>query len=165
MKIEIVANVSVNGQMLLEKEHAKVLYGPSELINLSIVKAVKSKAAIVGRTTYEMFGPSVQKMGLDIEFVVLTSHPIEGVKTVTSVKEAVTYLERKGYERATVGGGVSVWDAFLKENLVDDIFFNVFPVVTSGGGVISTADGITQNYKLVDAKNTLGILSLHYTKA
>lgn len=165
MKIEMTANISLNGQMLLEKEHGSVLYGPWELINQAIVLAAKSGAAIVGRTTYEMFGPAVQKSGLDIEFVVLTSHPIEGVKTVTSPQEAVACLESRGYERATIGGGVSVWDAFLKEGLVDDIYFNVFPVVTSGGGEISSAAGITQNFSLVEAKNTDGILSVHYTKA
>ncbi len=163
MKIEIVANTSLNGQMLLEKEHGNVLYGPAEITNLAVIKLMQAKAVIVGRTTYEMFAPAIRRNGIDVEFVVFTTHPIDGVKCVSTPQEAVEYLESKGYERATVGGGVSMWDAFLKADLVDDIFFNIFPVVTAGGGHIES-DQVTLNYKLADAKTTEGIVSLHYTK-
>lgn len=165
MKIEMSANISLNGQILLEKEHGRVLYGPPELINQALVMGAQSGAMVVGRTTYGMFGAAVQKAVPGMEILVLTSHPMEGVQTASSVQEAVSYLRSRGYERVTLGGGVSVWDAFLKENLVDDIYFNVYPVVTSGGGSISPRDGFIQNYRLVESKDTDGILSVHYTKA
>ncbi|MGI6032959.1 MAG: dihydrofolate reductase family protein [Coriobacteriales bacterium] len=163
MRVEIVANISINGQML-KAEQGDVVQGPQEITGMAFAKAMQSGNAVMGRATYEMFAPAVAKSGAAVECVVLTSHEIEGVKTARSPQEAIEYLEGKGFDTVTVDGGISTLNAFMEAGLVDDIFFNVFPSVVSGGGVIQSAEGKIENYKLAESKVTEGIVSLHYTR-
>lgn len=163
MRVEIVANISLNGQML-KAEQGGVLYGPREISDIATIKAMQSGNAVVGRSTYEMFAPMLTASSEKVESVVLTSHEIEGVKTVQTPQEAIKYLEEQGYDTATVAGGISTLNAFMEAGLVDDIFFNMYASVVSGGGIIHSAKGKIEKYKLAESNVTEGILSLHYTR-
>lgn len=100
-----------------------------------------------------------------MEVVVLSSkYAGEGVYSAKTAEEAVKYLESKGFEKACVLDGTKTYNAFLEAGLADDLFFNLFPVVIGGGGVLETTPGKTFNYKLVEAKKREDIAMLHFSK-
>ena len=56
------------------------------------------------------------------------------------------------------------FNSFLEAGLADEIFFNHFPVVIHGGGILQTAEGKVLDFKLESAENCGGVASLHYIK-
>lgn len=100
-----------------------------------------------------------------MEAVVLsTKYAVEDVYSAKTAEEAVKYLESKGFEKACVLGGTKTYKAFLEAGLADDLFFNLFPVVIGGGGVLETTPRKTFNYKLIEAKKHEDIAMLHFSK-
>lgn len=110
--------------------------------------AAQAKSAgnfIVGRKTFqEMSDPSrisqeeqVNTEGpfAGIDIVVLSKN-IENIPAVTVVKspqEAISYLSQKGHLTALIGGGGDIHNSFLEQGLVDEVIFNVAPVLEGKG--------------------------------
>ena len=63
-----------------------------------------------------------------------------------SPAEVVTMLENRGYQTAALGGGAKTNAAFLKANLVDEIFMTIEPILFGSG--ISLAEGSEMELKL-----------------
>lgn len=92
---------------------------------------------IIGRKTYELM-----KQGGEIEFVrnplivVVTSQIITNdphVVSVDSPKAAVELVKSQGYETALLAGGSKLNTSFLNENLVDEIYIDVEPIIFKNG--------------------------------
>ncbi len=163
MKVQLIANMSANGQLLLKSHAASLQSLPQEVAGMGFMKAVQSGNIILGRATYEMSVPIIRQSFPMLDVVVLTSQKIEGVHAVATAREAVAYLEAKGYETATVVGGTMTYNAFLSEGLADDIYMNLIPLFISDGGIIGPASGIVQ-YQLAECDTNGDIIQLHYTR-
>jgi dihydrofolate reductase len=133
--------------------------------------ATQAKAVgnfIVGRRTFEGTqaegGPS--PFG-DIDIVVLSKSvkEIPGVKVVESPQDALRYLQEKGYKTTLLSGGADLHHAFLQQGLVDEMLFNVVPVL-EGKGLNILLDTVNYQYKnveLLDFKSLGGgVVQLHY---
>lgn len=110
--------------------------------------AAHAKAAgnfIVGRRTFEAMqdpnrvpqeeeantdGPFA---GMDIVVISSSIHDIPGVTVVRSPQEALNYLQQKGHQTALISGGADVHNSFLSQGLVDEVIFNVAPVLEGKG--------------------------------
>ncbi len=160
MKVELIANVSINGQLILA-EQSSVYQAPQEISGMGFTRAMQAGNLIMGRATYEMFAPMIKDITNALAVVVLTAKTIEGVKCVRSAQEAIEYLEGKGYETACVVGGTKTYNAFMESGLADDLYFNLFPVLISGGGVLQ---GKIAEYKLKESSVNEGVVCLHYEK-
>lgn len=164
MKVQFVANLAANGELVLA-EHSDSYEAPAEVSGMGISIAMESGNVIMGAVTYQMFAPIMKEVFANLEVVVLSSKDIgNGVYSAKTAEEAVRYLESRGFEKACVLGGTKTYNAFLEAGLADDLFFNLFPVVIGGGGVLETMPGKTQNYKLIEAKNYEDIAMLHFSK-
>ena len=105
--------------------------------------ATQAKTAgnfIVGRRTFEGFQASGGGGGgggpfasLDIVVVSRTMKAIPGEQIVGSPEEAVSYLQAKGHQVALVAGGTDLHNAFLGKGLVDELIFNIAPVLEGKG--------------------------------
>ncbi len=94
--------------------------------DLKAFKAVtlKADAVVMGRKTWESI-PN----GLPFRNVcVLSSKPIEGVSTFTSVKEFLTHRAKAGWDFCVVAGGASVYDAFIEAHAIDEVLETVIPL-------------------------------------
>ncbi|ULL18985.1 dihydrofolate reductase [Paenibacillus sp. H1-7] len=133
--------------------------------------AAQAKAAgnfIVGRRTFESMLASGGGSGFEgIDIVVLSrkTHDISGVTFAGSPQEALRCLQNKGHHTALLAGGADLHNAFLKERLVDEILFNVAPVL-EGKGLQLLIDTDRYQYKqveLLDSKSLGGgVIQLRY---
>jgi dihydrofolate reductase len=123
-------------------------------------------ALIMGNTTFQQYrGQFFPKPGVT-NIIVSTKgdpNPEENVVFVKSPKEALKAAESKGLTKVLLIGGGKVNASFLKENLIDEIYLDVHPLVFGAG--INLFDGIETNIKLekIDTED-LGTnqILLHY---
>lgn len=142
--------------------------------------AAHAKAAgnfIVGRRTFEgMQDPNRVSQeeqtnadgpfaGMDIVVMSqsIPDHP--GVTVVRSPQEALNYLQQKGYQTALISGGADIHNAFLTQGLVDEVVFNMAPVL-EGKGLNLLIDQHSYRYQhvqLLDCKPLgCGVIQLRY---
>jgi len=142
--------------------------------------AVHAKAAgnfIVGRRTFEeMQDPNRVSQeeqanadgpfaGMDIVVISRNIQDIPGVKVARSPQEALNYLQQKGHQTALISGGADLHNSFLGQGLVDEVIFNVVPIL-EGKGLHLLIDENNYRYKhvqLLDCKPLGGgIVQLRY---
>jgi len=142
--------------------------------------AAHAKAAgnfIVGRRTFEeMQAPSRVSQeeqanadgpfaGMDIVVISRNIQNIPGVTVVSSPREALNYLQRKGHQTALISGGADLHNSFLGLGLVDEVIFNMAPVL-EGKGLNLLIDKNNYRYKnvqLLDCKLLgSGVVQLRY---
>ncbi|MGO4373729.1 dihydrofolate reductase family protein [Paenibacillus sp. 2TAB19] len=123
---------------------------------------------IVGRRTFEaMRGNGGPGPFADIDIVVVSKNTwdIEGVTVVRSPQEALAYLQQKGHTTALISGGADIHNSFLSEDLVDEVIFNVAPVM-EGKGLNLLIDQDNYRFKqvrLMDCKTIGGdVVQLRY---
>ena len=132
--------------------------------------ATQARAAgnfIVGRRTFEGMQASGGGSFDGIDIVVLSSRhkEIPGVKLVSSPQEALNYLQEKGHTIALLSGGAELHNAFLAHGLVNEVIFNVVPVLEGKGLNLLLDQGHYQyqDVKLLDFKSAgNGVVQLHY---
>ncbi len=166
MKVQLVANLAANGELVLA-EQSNAYQAPAEISGMGFAKAMECGNIIMGLTTYQMFAEMTKDILATLDVVILNPEDInaQGVYTAKSAEDAVRYLESKGYERACVVGGTMTFNSFLAAGLADDLFFNLFPVVISGGGTLETAAGsVLSGYTLASAKPVGDVASFHFSK-
>ncbi|WP_029192535.1 dihydrofolate reductase family protein [Paenibacillus harenae] len=135
--------------------------------------AKHAKAAgnfIVGRRTFESMqgnngGGGGPFGALDIVVVSRVAGDIPGATVARSPQEALDYLQQKGYQHALIGAGAELHNAFLGQGLVDELIFNVAPVL-EGKGYNLLIDKENYRYKNVELLNVMplgsGVVQMHY---
>ncbi|MDD9270808.1 dihydrofolate reductase family protein [Paenibacillus sp. GCM10023248] len=134
--------------------------------------ATQAKAAgnfVVGRRTFEgMRGNGAGGPFGEVDIVVISRSAAEipGVKIVRSPQEALDYLQRKGHQTVLISGGAEIHNSFLGQELVDELIFNVAPVL-EGKGLNLLIDKENYKYKhlqLLDCKPLGGdVVQLRYS--
>lgn len=122
---------------------------------------------IVGRKTFEGFAANGGGPFGDLDIVVISQNikEIPGVKVVESPQEALTYLQAKGHHTALLAGGADLHNAFLGQGLVDEVIFNIAPVLEGKGLnlLLNTDHYQYQDVQLLDFKSLGGgVVQLHY---
>ncbi|MFC5406483.1 dihydrofolate reductase family protein [Cohnella soli] len=123
---------------------------------------------IVGRRTFEgMRGNGGPGPFADIDIVVVSKSATEipGVTVVSSPEEALKYLEQKGHQTALISGGADIHNSFLGQDLVDEVIFNVAPVMEGRGLnlLIDKENYLYKHVQLLDCKPLgSGVVQLRY---
>ncbi|MDR7131758.1 dihydrofolate reductase [Algoriphagus sp. 4150] len=148
-------------------------YGSSETGQLPIQEelddlnkqALEAGNIVMGRKTYEIFNDGKVFDGLDV-VVVSTESILAEVQTARSPREALDYLNLKGYSSAFIIGGVTLANAFLAQNLIDEMVINIEPYLEEGLK-LKSSEGKFQNLQLLGFKEIekSGIVQLHYKLA
>jgi dihydrofolate reductase len=164
MKTTLWATLTANGNYAQSSpEHPP----KPEAFNDFVAHARAAGNFIVGRRTFEgMQANAGNPFGeIDIVIVSRSVKEIPGVKVVGSPQEALSYLQAKGHTTALVGAGADLHNAFLGQELVDEVIFNVAPVL-EGKGLNLLLDTDHYQYKdvqLLDFKPLGGgVVQLHY---
>lgn len=122
---------------------------------------------IVGRKTFEAFAANGGNPFGEIDIVVISQNAkeIPGVKIAKSPQEALDYLREKGHTTALLSGGTNLHNSFLRQGLVDEVIFDVAPVL-EGKGFNLLLDQDHYQYKsvqLLDFKQLgNGVIQLRY---
>lgn len=123
--------------------------------------AAQARAAgnfVVGRRTFEGFraGGGNGLAGIDIVVVSTRELDIPGVARAASPEEALDHLARQGHATALLAGGERLHNAFLAQNLVDELIFNITPALESKGLNIVLQAGQRQDVQLLACKDIGG---------
>jgi dihydrofolate reductase len=122
---------------------------------------------IVGRRTFEGMQASGGNPFGEVDIVVVSQSVknIPGVKVVDSPREALNYLQEKGHTTALLSGGADLHNAFLGQGLVNEVIFNVAPVMEGKGlNLLLDQDHYQyQDVQLLDCKPLGGgVIQLRY---
>ena len=167
MKVTLIANISVNGKVLLSDNPNHVT--PPGAMAFYLNRAKEIGNLVVGKKTYELFQqmPSDGKKAFsEIEIVLLSAQPIttDMHKVVSSPEEAIEYLSEKGFAEIAVGGGTKTYNSFIDHDLVTDIYFNISPLVTGGGGILANNTDLNATFKLAGHTIHDEFIQLHLAK-
>ena len=124
---------------------------------------------IMGRNTYLV----ALKYGYfpfpDALNVVVSSREIEnkwGEKVMVTnklPKEILEMLERRGFETAFLAGGGELNTSFAREGLIDEIYFDVEPVIIGEGIRVFREADFEMNLELLETKKlNQDTIQLHY---
>jgi len=132
----------------------------------------KAGNMIIGRKTYEVMLKidDFNKSNLnEIKTVVLTNdaslkiHNPQFVSAATSPRGALDILLNQGFETIMVCGGGKLNASFMSENLIDEIYLDVEPVVFGKGiGLFAEKDFEAKLKLLENKKLSEGEIQLHY---
>ena len=93
---------------------------------------------VMGKRTYEMFGNDFPQK--DCLNIVMTKDPerlgkqMEGAMfTDEDPKGVIKIAEEKGFSQLFLVGGTQTNTAFLRENLIDEIWINIHPIIIGHG--------------------------------
>lgn len=164
MKTILWATLTANGNYA--QSSAEHPAKPEALADFA-AQAMAAGSLIVGRKTFESFaanggGPFAE---LDIVVVSQSTKAIPGVTVVSSPREAIDYLQARDHTTTVLAGGAELHNTFLAQRLIDEIIFNVAPVL-EGKGLNILLDQASYRYKdvqLVDCKPLGGgVIQLRY---
>lgn len=122
---------------------------------------------ITGSRTYPLYQEkNFEEMGNP--FVVVLTSKNSGVKSeklayANSPQEALEILEKQGFEKALVAGGGKTNRSFLKENLIDEIYLDVEPMIYGEGISLFNSTNSKLDLELIGQKMlNKNTIQLHY---
>jgi len=137
MKISIYIAISANGLISNQRNVPDWLSQEYEQGFLEICQ--RTKAVIMGNTTYKILAPDYLPLKDNGTTIVLTSDtkqpPPNPTVLFTNQKAAEIFslLEQKGHTEAVIIGGTLTISEFMNAGLVDDVFLVMEPVFFGNG--------------------------------
>jgi dihydrofolate reductase len=150
MKVIIYLASSANGMISNQKNVPDWLSPEFEEGFMSICQ--RTKAVIMGKTTYNFLAPAYLPLKEDGSLVVLThdtSLPAPQpniIFTDQSPQDIIALLESKGHTEAVIIGGTLTITEFLKAGVVNELYLVMEPILFDGG--LPVYKGLNQDFKL-----------------
>ncbi len=130
-------------------------------------KAVRAAGnLIVGRRTYNILTKQPEFIEFkDVKLIVISKSKFKTLAPnhhlAHSPKEALTLL--KGAKQVIVAGGGALNSSFLEENLIDELYLDIEPIILSQGIPIFKESNFERKLKLIGQKMiTPHEIQLHY---
>lgn len=131
--------------------------------------ANKVKCFIIGRKTYKIITTS-KDYNLNkikkVKIIIVSKKPSKDFKNfyfVKSPKEAINKTRRLGFKQVLLAGGGNTNSKFIEQNLVNEAFFNLDPVIVGKGIRVFAESNFENKLKFLEMKKLKeGIIQLHY---
>ena len=165
MKVTLYMAISIDGYIAKKDGDSHwVSEADSKIFEKKIEEA---GCIVVGRKTFDQYYNDLYPVE-GVTNIVLTNDATrkdknENVIFVPSPKEALQVAEKKGYDKVLLIGGGHVNGTFIQENLIDDVFLSVHPLVLGEG--IKIFENFRKQVELnfVGSKEMEdGLVQLHY---
>lgn len=169
MKISLIANISINGKVLVSDNPLYQL--PKEAFAFYLDLAHQIGNLVIGYNTFQNFQNSPQEVKdlfKGIEIIVLSTsqnYVEDGYTFVSSSEEAIAYMTTKGITELAIGGGTGTFNAFLDKELVTDLYLNINPLFIGGTDILGTHHTLSTKFNLLTHKEHNGFIELHLTKS
>ncbi len=169
MKIALIANISINGKVVVSDNPTYQL--PAEALTFYLDFAHQVGNLVIGYNTFQSFqnfSQEVKALFTGIELIVLSTnltHAVEGYTFVSSPEEAIAYMAAKGGTELAIGGGTGTFNAFIDKELVTDLYLNINPLFIGGTDVLGTPHTLSTKFDLVTHNVHHGFLQLHLARA
>ncbi len=131
----------------------------------------KAGNMVVGRRTYEVMLKNDEFNKSDfnkIKIIVLSGstvkvHNSKLVSIAKSPQEALNALEKQGFKTIMVCGGGRLNASFMRENLIDEIYLDIEPIMIGRGIRLFTEADFERKLELIKAKElSKNEIQLHY---
>lgn len=170
MKVSLYMAMTVNG--FIAKEDDDTSFVSENEWNSFRAMVADIGNMIIGNRTYEIMKKGDEFKDLEnIRVVVVSKVSNDATSNIISDKhsiakspqEALVILEKEGFERALVAGGGTLNASFMKENLVDEIYLDIEPVIFAEGIRLFAENDFEAKLKLIETKNlSSDEIQLHY---
>lgn len=167
MKVILSVAVSVNGMIADENGLEDFLSHKNWVAFTNLANKIGNN--IWGRKTYEAvksWNEDYLNDLKDVVKVVISSDKSinheQGFEYASSPEEAISLLKDKGFEQVLVTGGSATYSYFLSHNLVDEIIFDLNPVILGKGKPAFSFDGNDVKLELLETNSLDGIMEIHY---
>ncbi len=165
MNVWLIAAISVDGKIAERADQSSLDWTSKEDLKFFVEKTKEAGVVIMGRKTFATIGKPLK----DRRLIVMTcdpekQNPMIGVEyTSDSPVRIIEKLAAEGCANVAIAGGGGVYQQFLAQRLVTDLFLTIEPVLF-GEGVSLAQDFGRMNLKLVETRalNSQSIL-FHYT--
>lgn len=130
-------------------------------------KIKEAGCVVVGRRTFDQYQGDIYPMA-DVTNIVLTTDAAkkseqENIIFARSPKEALNIAEKKGHNVVLLAGGGITNGLFLNENLVDEVFLSVHPLILGEGVKLFENCEVDINLELVGVQQLEeGLVQLHF---
>ncbi len=160
MKVILIVALSADGFIAKDSDHFAD-WTSKEDKKLFVDLTRESGVVIMGRNTFETIGKALPgRLNM-----VYTSKKLADKNIEATAEEPTLLLNRlaeRGFNKVAVCGGQSIYDLFLKENLVDELYITVEPKLFGNGITLSKSFSDTE-LKLIELKKLNNdTLNLHY---
>ncbi len=167
MKVILYMAMSANG--FIAKENGSTDF-VSDIEWDSFRKIVNNTGnLVIGRKTYEvMIGNGEFSNFKDVHVLVISNSKNFKTDTthhlvVKSPKEALAVLEKERFDKALVAGGGTLNASFMAENLVDEIYIDIEPIIFGKGIRIFSENDFDAKLELIESKKLSdNEIQLHY---
>ncbi len=127
----------------------------------------KAGNLIIGHRTYEIMLKSkeLDKLSTSVKIIVVTKNRFthERVVVVNSPKDALDLVRKEGFEMALVGGGTTLNSSFFHDELVDELWLDIEPIIIGNGLNLFTGHDFLQKLKFKSNRQLdEGVLRVEY---
>ncbi len=120
---------------------------------------------VVGKKTFEQYQGAIYPVE-GVFNIVLTRNQdatFRGATVATSAQEAIKRATNEGCSGVLIAGGGHTSAAFLEANLIDEIYFSVYPLIFGEGIKPFEGQPFNKKLELLGTKNLGdGLTELHY---
>jgi dihydrofolate reductase len=163
MKVVLIVAITADGFIAKDQNHlANWTSKEDKQLFVSLTK--KYNVMIMGSNTFKTINRALP----DRRTIVYTTKPesilVAGIETTNSLPvKLISDLEKQGVNAITVCGGASIYDMFLRANLVSDMYITIEPIIM-GRGINIFKNDYTVNLKLIESKKLNdNTVMLHYS--
>lgn len=172
MKVTLVMVMSLDGR--ITKGKSSGTSGWASVEDQAVFRRLidESDAVVMGSATYEAARPYINPTAAKPRIILTTSTEkfsddamTEGlVFTAASPREIVDQLSSQGHKRLLLAGGAETNARFLNDNVVDDIYVTIEPLLFGEGTAFTAPLQTEQHLELLETEklNARGTLLLHY---
>ncbi len=163
MKTVLWASLSANGSYLRATSDTPP---DAEVLEDIYTRAKAAGCVVFGRVTHDELtsrGEDPAALGVDVIVVSRRQHTRERASIATDPKQAIEQLRTRDHSTVLVCGGAELLNAFLAEDLADEVIFNYTPNLISSGMHVSLAKNSAKALELLDRKELgRGIVQMSY---
>jgi len=135
-----------------------------------IALAKKIGVMIIGRNTYQLMKNAGEISSFSNILIVVLTRNKRLVKENNNLlivnkspKEIIKMLTSMGFRSALIAGGGKTNSSFLKQNLIDEVYLDIHPQISSRGTHLFNDGGSNMKLKLMNTKKLSdNVLQMHY---
>lgn len=164
--MQVILYMAVTGNGYIAKENDDTSWVSKEEWDSYSAIVRKAGNLVIGHRTYDIITKQPEFGEFEKVKIVIVSHNdfktlSSNHVTVRTPEEALNLL--KDFEEVVVAGGSNLNSSFVEENLIDEIYLDIEPIIFGKGIKLFADNNFEAKLKLLGTRNlTEDIIQIHY---